>query len=433
MQGNELSSARETAVGPMAAPTSTGEPAGELQTAEGKPAAAVAAVRKPALPALTGLRTWLALSIVLFHFTPAGLRYLYPIIDSGYVFVSFFFLISGYILAYNYLDRPGGLNVKDFWVARLSRLYPVYLLSLLLFWEFLQVEWKVRPHGDFWLGTASSLLLMQGFFPTLATFWNTVTWTLSCEIVLYAIFPWLMRVPWPVRPWKLVALVVAFWMVGMTPHVIYMLHNPDHLPQLSNGLTVWMQTHGVIRSRAMANTDRYSGGWWIELLKYTPGPYLLTFLAGISLGKLQSVLTISSRQRMMVALVGFAAGWVTFYKLMPHLPYIMIHGGLLTPVFATIIIGLSGPHPVSSFFAWKPWVEVGSASYCLYLLHFNTFILIHLHKWPERLHVQQWDPWVSYVFVIALAVAARRWVEHPCQKWIGDWWKRRKAAQAGAA
>src|ERR1700761_30981 len=99
------------------ASTSTGEPAGELQPLK--------YVRKPALPGITGLRTLLAVTIILFHFTPNGLTWarhpaftLYPLINIGYVFVSFFFLISGFILAYNYAGRPQPMNAVDFWVAR---------------------------------------------------------------------------------------------------------------------------------------------------------------------------------------------------------------------------------------------------------------------------------------------------------------------------
>lgn len=82
------------------APTSTGLPAGELQPSP-RLKAAPATVRRPALPALTGIRSLLALTIMLFHFTPSGLTWaahprftLYPIINIGYVFVSFFFVIS---------------------------------------------------------------------------------------------------------------------------------------------------------------------------------------------------------------------------------------------------------------------------------------------------------------------------------------------------
>ncbi|QMV18413.1 acyltransferase family protein [Granulicella sp. 5B5] len=388
------------------APTSTGEPAAVLQPAP--------FVRKPALPALTGLRTLLALTILLFHFTPSGLQWgpfsLYPIVDIGYVFVSFFFLISGFILSYNYADRPGGVNVADFWVARLSRLYPVYLLTMLISIPMLVVEWHARSHTEFWMGAIATPLLIQGFFPHLATFWNTVSWTLSCEIALYLMFPYLLRLKWPKNSWKLLALVIGFWAVGLIPHTIYVFTNPDHLP---------------------GPADRYSGGFWIDFLKYTPLPYLCTFLAGLTLGRLHEAAKLSARSRMIVGVAGFAAVWFTAYHLTDRLPYIMIHGGLLTPLFAAVILGLSGPSPLASVFSIRPLVTIGASTYCLYLLHFNVFILLHLHHVPEKLHVARFDPWISYVFVVLLALAVRKWVEHPCQIAIGNWWKRRRAAQAG--
>ena len=179
------------------APTSTGEPAGELQPQQKY-------MRKPALPAITGLRTLLAITIILFHFTPSGLTWnrhpsftLYPLINIGYVFVSFFFLISGFILAYNYAGRPQPMNAVDFWVARFSRLYPVYALTMVVSIPMLMTEWAVRSHTEFWMGAIATPLLVQGFFPHLATFWMTVTWTLSCEVMLYIAFPWLLKLPWP--------------------------------------------------------------------------------------------------------------------------------------------------------------------------------------------------------------------------------------------
>ncbi|MDQ2924545.1 MAG: acyltransferase, partial [Acidobacteriota bacterium] len=237
-------------------PTSTGEPAATLQSLP---------ARRPTLPALTGIRTLLALSILLFHFTPAGLGPLYAIIDNGYVFVSFFFLMSGYILAYNYLDRPGGLRLSDFWVARISRLYPVYLFSLLIFWEMLRTEHRVRSASDFWQGAILTPLLLQGWFPTLATFWNTVAWTLSCEITLYAIFPMLMRVRWPRTPKRLIALMLCFWACGLIPQMLYLALNPDHLPNVIHHTLGGPWTHALRVADVHLNlvdTNRYSGGFW---------------------------------------------------------------------------------------------------------------------------------------------------------------------------
>jgi len=387
------------------APTSTGEPAGQLQRPSNS-----AAMRKPALPALTGLRTLLALTILLFHFTPAGLSWgwfsLYPVVGIGYVFVSFFFLISGFILSYNYADRPQPVNAADFWMARMSRLYPVYLLTMIISIPMLLLEWHVRSRGEFWTGAIATPLLVQGFFPRLATFWNTVSWTLSCEVMLYLLFPFLMRLRWPRSAGRLVALALGLWLLGLVPHLIYVLTDPDHLGHAA---------------------DRYSNGYWLDTLKYTPLPYLCTFLAGLTLGRLHEAAALSARGRVAVGLAGFAAVWFAAYHLADRMPYILVHGGLLTPLFAAIILGLAGPSALASVFAWRPLVVVGASTYCLYLLHFNVFILLHVHHVPERLGVARFDPWISYAFIVLLALAVQRGVELPAQQAIGAWWKRRRS------
>jgi peptidoglycan/LPS O-acetylase OafA/YrhL len=390
------------------APTSTREPAGQLQ-----PNAPLA--RKPALPALTGLRTLLALTILLFHFTPAGLTWarhpsvtLYPIINIGYVFVSFFFLISGFILSYNYAGRLQPMNAVDFWMARLSRLYPVYALTMLVSIPMLIKEWTSRPHAQFYEGIIATPLLMQGFFPRLATFWNTVSWTLSCEVMLYLAFPWLLRLRWPSGRLALLGTLLGLWLVGLVPHAIYWLTNPDHLSTMAN---------------------RYSDGFWLNTLKYTPLPYLCTFLAGLTLGRLHEAARLSARSRALVGLAGFAAVWFVCYHLTERLPYILIHGGLLTPIFAAVILGLAGPSPLASIFSIRPLVAIGASTYALYLLHFNLFLLLQWNHVWERLGLARFDPWISYVFVVSVALAVRKWVEHPAQQAIGGWWKRKRAKQ----
>ena len=377
-----------------------------------QPAAVQKAERRPPLPALTGLRTLLALTILMFHFTPAGLASakhpwltLYPIIDIGYVFVSFFFLISGFILSYNYAHRQREIRMADFWMARFSRLYPVYLLTMLISLPMLILEWRSRSHGEFWMGAIATPLLLQGFFPKLATFWNTVSWTLSCEVVLYIAFPFLLKLRWPTSPRKLSAMVLGFWMLGLVPHTLYWLTNPDHLPQ---------------------PVTRYSGGTWLDTLKYTPIAYLCTFLAGLTLGRLHDAVKLTVRGRMLAGLTGFALAWLAAYHVAPRMPYILVHGGLLTPVWALVILGLAGVSPLARIFSARPLVAVGTSTYALYLLHFNIFQLLQWHRVAERLHISSFDPWVSYVFVVLLAMSVRRWVEHPCQQWIQAWWKRRR-------
>jgi peptidoglycan/LPS O-acetylase OafA/YrhL len=357
----------------------------------------VAATRKPPLPALTGIRTLLAIFIILFHFTPPHLGLLYPIINNGYVFVGVFFLISGYVLTYNYADRAGTLVKREFWLARASRLYPVYLLVLLISVRMLQEEWHARSHMEFWQGIILTPFVLQGWSPSLATFWNTVAWTLSSEVVLYAAFPWLIRAPWPKRPLHLVLLLLGLWIIGLIPHSLYLLLNPDHI---------------------VGPVDRYSSTQLIRFLKYTPLPYVCTFLTGVTLGKLQLALTLTPRQRLILSAVSLAAVGIFFYTLVLRTPYLLMHAGIMTPVFAALVLGLSGPHPISALFSWRPLLLIGESSYCLYLLHFNVFQLLHIYHVPERLHLLRLDPWLSYGILILLALAAFHFVENPARKAI---------------
>ena len=356
----------------------------------------VAHVKKPQLPALTGVRTLLAVNIMLFHFTPPHAGIFYPLINNSYVFVGFFFLLSGYVLAYNYADRPT-LVKRDFWRARFARLYPIYLLSLVLFFGMLTAEWHARSHGQFFEGVILTPLLLQGWSPALATFWNTVAWTLSCEAAFYFAFPWIIRLKWPSSPGRLIALLIGIWCLGLVPHTLYLYLNPDHLA---------------------GPADRYSSGVWIRTLKYTPLSYACTFLGGITLAKLQASMTLAARHRAWIAGISLAGIALFFAKAIDHVPYILMHGGFLVPLFSALVVGLSGQNIFAAMFAWKPIELLGQASYALFLLHFNFINLLRVHNVPERLHMAAYDPWFSYAATLALAMAAMYLVEQPARKAI---------------
>ena len=118
-----------------AEPAATTEPPQPPQ-----PAAAAAQASRAAAPAAgTGSRlAWLdvlrglaALAVVFNHFgyflPPAVKNPVYQWINPGDYGVFVFFLISGYIVPAS-LERKG--SVRTFWVSRLFRLYPLYLLAV---------------------------------------------------------------------------------------------------------------------------------------------------------------------------------------------------------------------------------------------------------------------------------------------------------------
>jgi len=357
--------------------------------------------QKPArLDALTGLRCFAALNIVFFHFSnPDWFGPFSPIVNAGYLSVSFFIMLSGFVLAYNYARRAreGKLDKVRFWKARFTRLYPVYLLSLLLGYQTFFGERAAHTHAMFWAGTILTPLLLQGWIPEIATFWNTPAWTMSAEAAYYVLFPWIAAVRPPARLsghlWRLASL----WAVGMIPGALYVLYNPD----------------------GIAHVDRFSTGPWLQALKFTPLPHLASFAFGVMLASLDEVMERTGLLRVVLGLIGFAS----IYSILAwgRIPYGLIHDGLLMPLFGCLILGLSGINPLSKLFGFWPFVFVGESSYCLYLMHFNLWNLLHASGVLPALGLARFDPWLSYAILVGLGLLTLHLVEKPAQKLLRRW------------
>jgi peptidoglycan/LPS O-acetylase OafA/YrhL len=371
--------------------------------------------RKPVrLDALTGLRFFAAINIVFFHFSdPQIFGFLAPVVNAGYIALGLFFQLSGFVLAYNYGNQAQAdtLDKMRFWKARFTRLYPIYLLSLLLSWRMVIPEYSAHAqpvywnntaltgqHGMFWVGMALTPLLLQGWVPSLATFLNTPAWAMPAEAFMYTLFPWLAKVKRPARVSRNLLLLAGVWALGLVPGILYMIIQPDGIP----------------------HPDRYSWGRWLWALKYTPLPHLASFVFGILLVGLNELVPRSSRLRLLLGLAGFA-GVLGLLYMGPLIPFVLLHDALLMPLFGCIVLGLAGENWLASAFSVRPLVFLGNASYCLYLLHFNLWNWIHDTHLPERLGVSHFDPWISYAALLAVAVAAMLLVERPAQRTLRKW------------
>ncbi len=359
-------------------------------------------MKKPArLDALTGLRSFAAINIVLFHFSnPKWFGPLAPVVNAGYASVSFFILLSGFVLGYNYnaKARAGELSKVRFYEARFTRLYPIYLLSLILAFKMIPLEWESHTHGMFWTGMVLSPLLLQGWIPEIATFLNTPAWTMSAESFYYVLFPWMAKWKKPERIEPHLAKMGLVWLIGLIPGTLYVIFNPDGL----------------------AHVDRFSYGKWLQALKYTPIPHIASFVFGVLLAELDEIVPRMGNRRIVVGIFGFAATFVILTQAY-RLPYSLLHDGLFMPLFGCIILGLAGVNPLSKLLGIRPLVFVGEASYCLYLLHFNLWNMIHDSHVLNKLGLAQFDPWISYVLLIVLALFALHFVEKPAQRVLRGW------------
>ncbi len=362
------------------------------------PPAALASPRRSQLPALTGIRCFAALNLVFFHFAdPHSFGPLSPVVNGGYISVSFFLLLSGFILTYNYADRAqqGKLTARSFWSARFSRLYPVYAFSLLLSAGMLAQEVNAHTKMDFSLGLILTPLLLQGWHPVLSTFWNTPAWTMSTEAFFYLLFPWLITRRRPHRVRSMLLILCAAWLAGLVLPALYMHFHPD----------------------GDLHPDRYSVGIWIRALKFMPLQHLPSFVFGMALGFLNEKIRPESRKRIAAGLVGFVA----IYLLLcvgDRLPYVAMHDGLLMPLFGGVILCLAGRNQIAGFFGLLPFIAIGEASYCLYLLHFNLWTLLHDSHLLEKSGLIVFDPWISYLLLVIAALLTKRFIERPGRGWI---------------
>lgn len=138
------------------------------------------------LPRLTALRALAALAVFGYHLGRWDVLPVNPL-PIGYAAVGFFFVLSGFVLAWT---TPVGVAPAGFYRRRLARIYPLHLLCLLLA-AVAPVVPNPRTAGSF----VPNVLLLQAWVPVeeVAFGWNGVSWSLSCELAFYAALPLLLR------------------------------------------------------------------------------------------------------------------------------------------------------------------------------------------------------------------------------------------------
>ena len=138
---------------------------------------------------LDGLRGLFALFVVLFHFNKHNAPQF--IVDNffvreSYIFVDFFFILSGYVISLSYDQRLGnGKQLLQFIQKRFVRLYPLLLFSTLMYWGF------VHPHFDNRnILLALDTLLLTNATPILSSNigMNYPSWSISSEMISYLVF-----------------------------------------------------------------------------------------------------------------------------------------------------------------------------------------------------------------------------------------------------
>jgi peptidoglycan/LPS O-acetylase OafA/YrhL len=146
---------------------------------------------------LDSLRGLLASTIVFFHLPTDGWLWSLRYVQHGYLAVTFFFVLSGFVIGTTYGERlANGFPLKRFLGLRLGRIYPLHLFMILVMiayqvarvWLDIGVARDIPPFSDRfapWL-LPYNFLLMQKFAGELS--WNDPSWSIGVEWWTYMIF-----------------------------------------------------------------------------------------------------------------------------------------------------------------------------------------------------------------------------------------------------
>lgn len=294
------------------------------------------------IPQLTFTRFLAAIAIVFFHYAaeifPFNIPAIHYFISHANLGVCYFFVLSGFILSIVYeadfFTRPGAN--KKFFIARFARIYPVYLIALLL---GIASVWLYQ-HEKFSTASAiSNALLIQAWIPLHLKTYNLPGWSLSVEAFFYIIFPLLIYKVFreSFRNSAIIALIV--WFVSL---VLYLIVNP------ASGMSIENNYINYITNPLMQVNN-----------------FLLGIAGGIAYRQ-QKFEFIKKNSNI------FLAGSSIMMLLIFFIPNPIVENardGLLAPVFLLFILSLTyHKGVVTRLFSNKFLIYLGDISYGIYIL-----------------------------------------------------------------
>jgi len=339
--------------------------------------------KKLPLQALTGVRFLAAFLVVALHFAQPKDPLIKAFVGHGFIGVTLFFVLSGFILSYTYSLAPGEMKgtASSFWSARFSRIYPMYLISLVLATPVV-LYWSILPNP--YLPALASLSLTQAWLPFAMREWNPPGWSLSAEAFFYLLFPFAITRISRLSCTRLLNFSALCWAASLTAPLVYVVNG-------SINLDFWM---------------------------FNPLVRLPEFLLGVAVG----VLWLKTRSQLIfpkyLAEISFIA-LIAVLCLPVHNAYLI--NGACAPLMVAIIFGLAESRGIlARILSTRLFVLLGSASYSLYILHWPlwyeaSFITRHLNLSLNSNHLF----WlISLIVLVPASCICWKFIEEPMSRYL---------------
>ena len=361
------------------------------------------------LRSLTGLRFVAAFTVFFSHIQHVTFPESRNLPVGGPA-VSFFFVLSGFILTYVYHNRLTWRGVPRFFATRIARLWPLHLVCLGIALLFLASPPATDPsQGNSWFSLGAQTLMLQSWLPIHNWYmdFNSVSWSISTEMFFYFAFPVLLLAgSRRYFGWKVgLSLALAFACLFATRYLL----NSDAQP-------AWFTGNGIGVAFPLTRLFEFVVGMatclWM-LGRKTP------MAAGPS-GDRNRFLADTLWEGIAVLLILMAWGVVYRYRVAHHVMQLPFSGPIIAhwfritsgAVFYAFALytfsrcrGLTG-----CIMASRPAVWLGEISYAFYLIHQIVIVQLNLHTLGDA-------GFIAFSFLIALFASAilYRVVEMPCR------------------
>lgn len=351
------------------------------------------------IESLTFIRFLAAVIVVIFHFgkNTKLAQAASPFIVAGPQMVSLFFVLSGFVMMVAHYHKENE-TISDYYLKRIARILPVYLLALALSVYFFHEREK---H----LGTAIflNLTFLQSWFPPYASSLNIPAWSLSVEAFFYLTFPLALfaikrsNISWV----KLAAISIGlyFFTQAILSNLLSLQLKNNEFPPIHDLIYYFPLAHYCSFLLGIAggllyvqNSEKFSQKGLVPFILL-----ILTLTANYI--ALQKPGTISY-----VAGIPFAFG-ASFYSL-PFLLFILSLA--YAKNFLTKIISL-------------PFLVVlGEASYSLYILQapVHEFYISQFSGYTEKYLTSDGDFFLFLAFLSIISIASFYLIEKPAKKII---------------
>lgn len=351
------------------------------------------------LDQITFTRFIAALTVVFFHYGqsvfPANISFLFENVTAGPIAVGYFYVLSGFIMAIAYYqpdpNKQQAISKKKYWLARFARIYPVYLLALLII-----VAAKFKGLAENWQELPLHLTLLQSWIPGYPITLNTPGWSLSVEAFFYLCFPFLLIWVYKLGTKSLAVFTVILWVTTQTI-LLTQLNSNEYAP------------------KSLLH----------DLIYYNPLMHLNSFVAGLLCGIYlkRNPSTKGNDQNPFLLIISFALIFLLIWA-RPHLEIFLgiklaFTNGLLAPAFLLFIVLLARHKgAVTKVFSYGWLVLLGEASYSLYILQKPVHGIYDKIIVPRIALSETSHFYIFLILLIIISILSYKLLETPMRKAI---------------